>query len=36
MNRVHNNTAETAIRHLVVQEKISGNFFEPISKKHCW
>jgi len=27
----HNNTAETAIRHLVVQEKISGSFFESVT-----
>jgi predicted RecB family nuclease len=27
----HNNTAETAIRHLVVQAKISGSFFESVT-----
>jgi hypothetical protein len=27
----HNNTAETAIRHLVIQERLSGSFFEAVT-----
>jgi predicted RecB family nuclease len=30
----HNNTAETAIRHLVVQERLSGSFFEAVTRDY--